>query len=180
MSMFPPGFSETPARHTVNLLEVPPFLRMILVADGTVTKLLEAFFLTPIQIRIIAQDVTDADPFETGASEQVLSRAVVLDNAALGQTYGYATSFTVLRSLGPELREALLTGRIGIGALLRQQRMETFREHVSIRTREAGDSAGPLQISSGAPVVERTYRIFTNRKPLVQICEVFPIEIFLH
>jgi hypothetical protein len=53
----------------LDLATLPPFLRTLLVADGTVTKILEAFFWEPVRIESISnQEEKLAGPVECAAA----------------------------------------------------------------------------------------------------------------
>ena len=180
-SMFPPGFSDSsvgPIRGTLS--ELPRALRTLLVADGTVTKLLEAFFWETIGVRVTSQEVVREDPFGVGEISDVIHRVVVIENAAQKHIYACATSKIVLNRLAPDVREALMHEHIGMGALLRAKRLETYREHRGLHIRDAGPTDAPLlETTPDSLVVEREYRIHTNSAPFVNIREVFPIARYI-
>jgi chorismate-pyruvate lyase len=178
-SMYPPGFSRTadPSDRRFDISGLPPLLRTILVADGTVTKLLEAYFWEPIEVRVLAQGIECFDAFGLGP-EDVIRRCVILASEARGRPLASANSTIALSPLEPRLRDGLLNEEMGIGALLRDRHLETYREQISVFSRLAEVSASGLQVLPGAHVVERTYRIHHNNRPLAEVTEVFPVEAY--
>ena len=180
-SMYPPWFSRTtsPPEARFDISGLPPLLRTILVADGTVTKLLEAYFWEPVDVRVVAQGIVRLDPFDLGGEpEDVIRRDVILASDARGRPFATASSIIVLGQLDQRLRDGLLNEAMGIGALLRDGRLETYREQISVFSRPAGDSAAALHVGADATVVERTYRIHRNRSPFIQVTEVFPVDMY--
>ena len=68
------------------------------------------------------------------------------------------------------LRDELVAGRLGIGELLRQKGVETCREIIAMMlpvTIAARQSAG------------RTYLIHMNVRPVIQVTERLPLEVYL-
>ena len=58
---------------TVPLAHLPPFLRSLLVTDGTVTKILEAYFWEPVLVDTLAQGVVTAEREDTCLSAESLT-----------------------------------------------------------------------------------------------------------
>ena len=177
-SIFPPGFSssEAPRKLPAEFSRFPPPLRTILVADGTVTKLLEAHFWQPIRVTVITQEVVTGDFFGLG-SEEILVREASI-GPSVGAPYAHAYSRISLGTLPPDLRSRLVDRTIGIGALLRERRLETYRELVSVVGRTADDSASALGIQPDDPIAERVYRICREGRPFIEIRELFPVQVY--
>jgi chorismate-pyruvate lyase len=167
-SFFPPGFSREAPATEVEIARLPPLLRALLVADGTVTKLLEAYFWSPIEVRVLAQELAE--------DSQALRREVVLASADGSRRFAYARSTIQMDQLEESLRSALLLREKGIGALLREEGLETRRELCAVTSRVAGDLAPILDVSPSSELVERTYAIHRNGKMLMEITEIFPVE----
>ena len=178
--MYQPGFSSgrsMPSDH-LPIDSLPPLLRALIVTDGTVTKLLEAFLWETIDVRVLSQRVVESLPpgSDLTADGGVLHRQVVLMGRDRKAALAYAVSNVVLGALTDELRHDLLSGAIGIGALLQEKQLETYREPLRVVKRAAQDSAGHLEVAPEAPVVERKYLVHLNRRPAIEITEVFPLE----
>ncbi len=158
--------------------ELPPFLRALLVTDGTVTKILEAYFWEPVEVQTQKQEFTTAerpiDWIQVDAGDRVLIRNARLRGADSGQVY--ATAFSVIRTeLIPEtFRQRLIDREIGIGVLIRDSGLESYREvlEVGIEPPSAHEPA------SGSEHVFRTYRIIIGRAPVILITESFPLDLY--
>jgi chorismate-pyruvate lyase len=73
------------------------------------------------------------------------------------------------------LRAKLIDGRVGIGVLLRESGLETYREIMAV-----GMEYGPGEQSAGCENiwVYRTYRITRGKKPVILIRESFPWHLY--
>jgi chorismate-pyruvate lyase len=181
-TFFPPGFSERPGeKRVLEMADLPPILRAVVATDGTVTRLLEAYFWKPLYVRVIRQDFIVADPFGTGVEEEIVSREVSIGFPG-GRVLLWASSFILLRSLEPSLVQALreesVEERVGIGALLRRGHVETYREHCSLEIKTAGELATKLEVEPDEPVVERVYRVHRHHEPFIELTETFPVDAY--
>ena len=160
----------------IPLAGLPPFLRALLVTDGTVTKILEAYFWEPVAVDTLAQDLMTAErdiPWvEVGAGDQVLIRQAQLRGIDSGKVY--ATAFSVIRTerIPPAFRQRLIDREIGIGVLIRDSGLESYREVMEVGASEAGTQA------SGEDRVFRTYRIIIDGVPVILITETFPLALY--
>jgi chorismate-pyruvate lyase len=156
------------------LADLPPFLRALLMTDGTVTKILEAYFWEPVEVQTMEQEMVTAerpiDWIRVGAGDQMLVRHARLRGTDTGRTY--ANAFSVIRpALIPEhFRQRLIDREIGIGVLIRDSGLESYREVL-----EVGAEHGP----DGGDVVFRTYRIIIEGEPVILITEGFPASVYL-
>jgi len=173
---------DAPADHP-RLDELPPFLRALLVTDGTVTRFLEAFTWEPIEVRLIDQAETilesEIPELELGPGQSVVKRQVLLHGASTGRNYTFAESLIRTDRLWDGLREELLKGRLGMGEILRDRRMETYREILSLREEKAETLPGPMNVDGRERVLVRSYRIFHRQAPVILITEKFPCCHFL-
>ncbi len=179
----------TPARAEVNGLDfnkIPSLLRTLLVTDGTVTKLLEAYCWEPIKVETLFQGEvvldTDLPELDTPVGTAVLKRQVVLHGLRSNKIYIYAESFIRTDRLWKGVREELLTGRLGIGELLHDRRLETYREVLRVGREEVGDLASVLNLKkmyAKEPMLFRSYRIFHGQQPIMLITEKFPVSQFM-
>lgn len=161
----PGGIVTNSKNESLHMEALPPFLRTLLVTDGTVTKHLEAFFWEQVEVENLGQAETALDRempwLEMRAGDAVLQRRVQLRGTESGRIYAHAESLIRLSSLPERLRTDLLDGRIGIGELLREKGLETYREILDVGKR-------------GEERVYRTYRIVINQHPAILITEEFP------
>ena len=191
-------------QQVINIAELPPILRTLLVTDGTVTKTLEAFFWEPIGITPQQQQlITLNEPLKDlgcSANSKVLQRDVIIAGQHTHQIYTTASSLLNIEPLPEKVQQQLIAGEIGIGELLRDQGLETFRQVIDIfaqsRTTNAqsanqGDNvANAADVASVLPCDEdilaesstvdicRTYLIFYHNQPVIQVTEKFPLDFY--
>jgi chorismate-pyruvate lyase len=157
----------------VPLQELPPFLRALLVTDGTVTKILEAYFWEPVSVDTLDQRFeTAAEPvpaIQVQPGDRCLLRDARLRGTDTGRTF--ATAFSLIRAeLIPEgFRQRLIDREIGIGVLIRDSGLESYREVLDV---------GLDRIADGTPAVCRTYRIIIEKRPVILITECFPLTLY--
>jgi chorismate-pyruvate lyase len=157
---------------------LPPFLRALLVTDGTVTKILEAYFWEPIEVQTRKQEFATVerpiDWIQIDPGDRVLIRNARLRGTDSGQVY--ATAFSVIRTeLIPDtFRQRLIDREIGIGVLIRDSGLESYREVLEVGI-EPPDAHEP---ASGCEHVFRTYRIIIGQAPVILITESFPVDLY--
>ncbi len=167
------GLITTPRQQTINVAALPPILRTLLVTDGTVTKVLEAFFWEPVNVEGVQQHAETAaaprDDLAITAGETYLCRDVQLRGEKTGAVYVYAHSIIRTQQLPSDLTNELIAGRIGIGQLLRTKGLETFREIIDLFTES---------MDNGTQCIARTYRIYLHDVPAITVTEKFPLPLF--
>lgn len=156
--------------------------KILLATDGTVTRILEACSGEPMHLVKLNQAVVpwaSADP-ALGVSEgdEVISRRILLEGEESGRTYLYAESLIVPERLHPRLRHGLFHSDAPIGWLLWHNRIETVRELLRWGVGPADSCAQYFEIDPGEPVVSRTYRVISQRQPIMLITEKFPASSF--
>ncbi len=166
----------------IDLKKVPPFLRTLLVTDGTVTKSLEAWFWERIKIHPISNSLEvmkDGLPgLEVSTGDKVLHREVILKGVESGTNYACARSNVSLKHLPKEIGDALEKGEIGIGELLREEGVETYRDIFNINYLSTLPPNDKLLSSLPSEVLLRSYRIRVNGCPAIVVTEYFPVSIF--
>jgi chorismate-pyruvate lyase len=181
------GFIEGGIVHNINqdamdMEALPPFLRTLLVTDGTVTKSLEAFFWENIRVEKRWQEPvwlpTDLPFIDAKSGDHVLKRDVVLEGCSTGDIYAYATSYLRMDLLDDKVKAQMIEGKIGIGELLREIGLETYREIVDFG-REIFQTNNPEKGEAEyIEAIYRTYVINIGGKAAMQITERFPIRLF--
>lgn len=163
---------------------LPAFLRTLLVTDGTVTKSLEAYFWEPVQVELVRQEARealsgDAPRFiEVDLASQWLLREVALRGRSTQRRFACARSWLALSALPAELADGIRGGRIGIGELLREQGVESYREIVALDFLASGESDALLKGESGQWVA-RTYRIRVGGVPAILVTEYFRLALYM-
>lgn len=156
---------------SVPLSQVPPLLRVLLAQDGTVTRTLEAYFWEPIAVLADEQDLVssslDCPLAGVERGTELLQRSVRIVGESSQRLYCLASSLIRIDALPHGLAEKLLSGKIGIGELLRDRELETFRELEKLFVPE----------SPGGHIA-RAYQIHLNRQPVIRVLESFPTQAF--
>lgn len=161
---------------------LPAILRVLLTTDGTVTKSLEAYFWEPIRVENLGQAPValqgEIKWLQAAAGETVLQRRVRLTGGESGDVYVYAESIVRLQLLPEPLREDILAGRIGIGELLRECGLETYREILDVGGAAEPEVHALFGEERKTRVIYRTYRILLNHQPAILITEKFPERLY--
>ena len=154
---------------------LPPFLRALLVTDGTVTKILEAYFWEPVVVDTLRQEFISAEAeipwIATAAGDRIMVRRARLRGGDSGAHYAHAFSIIRTELIPGHFRQRLIDREIGIGALIRDSGLESYREVMEVGVEHAdgdGESDG----------VFRTYRIIIAGAPVILITEAFPLLLY--
>jgi chorismate-pyruvate lyase len=157
--------------------------RALLVSDGTVTNLIEAFVSEPVTLVPLEQMLTSGqerfaflDPAE---HEAMAVRSILLRGGHSGQSYLYAESQIAIERLGCEFRRDLLEAKLPIGRIWSRRKLETYKEMLSMGRREAGNLDQYFRLGRSESMLFRTYRVFSGQRPIMVITETFP-ENWLH
>lgn len=165
------GIITTPRQQQIDVASLPPILRTLLVTDGTVTKVLEAFFWEPVNVTAVQQHIETATApiadlgITTG--EPYIRRDVELRGEKSGNTYVHAHSLIRMQALPTDINNELIAGRIGIGQLLRTRGLETYREIIDL-----------FEENHDIPLIGRTYRIYLHDLPAITVTEKFPLRLY--
>jgi long-chain acyl-CoA synthetase len=165
-----------------DLATLPPFLRVLLVTDGTVTKNIEAYFLEPIEVEVLAHAYTTSDrdyhDINVVPGDPILRRCVILRGKFTRSAYAFAESIMACNHVPADMKRKLIEDRKGIGELLRETQKETYRELSRVKQTDAGEWAIHLGVDKTASVVTRDYKIHLDGCAVIHIEEVFPIARF--
>ena len=186
------GAAHTRSRHdpllsildrAVRPLKRSPLQRILLVTDGTVTEILEAFTGESMRlVKLLETVLTLEEPqhaLNLEVGERVLRRQVLLQGKMTLTTYTFAESYIAVDRLEEPLRRALLESHKPIGFLIQEQRMETFREILACGRELAGPIAEHFELEPSHGMIWRTYRVFYRGEPIMQITEKFPESHFV-
>jgi len=169
-------------RHAINPLTLSAFQRILLTTDGTVTEILEAFSGESIRVVKLFQEVAQLDravaALELPWGEQVLRRSILLQGRMSLVNFIYADSIIALGRLSEGVRDGLLQSKKGIGQLILEHRIESFREILDCGIERAGALADHFQIDEDASLLSRTYTMVIQGQPVMVITEKFPEAYF--
>ena len=161
----------------IAMQQLPAILRTLLVTDGTVTKLLEAYFWEPIEV--VTHSLTSTTlptplPWLGAcADERVLLRDVQLRGVSSGRNFASAFSVVRLQVFDDARVKALVAGEIGLGVLIRDSGLESYRELLELNAQKSSAKSHAVDDLTDIDV-QRTYRIIANGSPAIVISETFP------
>jgi chorismate-pyruvate lyase len=174
------GHTRVPAavERFVHPLRRTPIQRILLVTDGTVTEILEAYTGESMRLIKLYEElvVLDADlpGLELVAGQQVLRRKILLQGKMSLTNFLYADSYVALDRLDDWMRHGLLESHKPIGFLMQERKLETYREIVGCG-REVADGLSPyFGVSETDGMIWRTYRVINGGQPIMLITEKFP------
>jgi chorismate-pyruvate lyase len=176
-------FSLVLNNYGINISDLSAFQKILLIADGTLTNILEAYLAERICVNKIAEEVTLSQKTITDLGvdpgEELLQRKILLYGDASSKNWIYAHSIIALNRLQQEFREQLVNSKIPIGKLWRKYKVETFKEIVDYSLEPANDFAQYFSIERDEQLLSRTYRVISDRKQVMLITEKFPTSFFL-
>lgn len=148
--------------------QLPSVLRLLLLTDGTVTKTLEAYFWEPVHVSCLQQQWVASSESGLPTASPVLKRHVRLVGANTSRPYARACSFIDIQALPAGMGQDLLQGKCGIGELVRQHQLKSFRQMLALGL----DDQGPTQD------IWRRYALYFNEQPVMEITEWFPLALY--
>jgi len=163
----------------VDVAALTPYHRALLVNDGTVTRLIEAFVLEPLSVDVLDQravegdDQTDSWLDKPAAADSIVRRRVAIHGCESGRLYALAESLLVTSRLPRAFASSLLDDPKGLGETVGQKRLETRRELLWFGYAIAPDRAN--QPATQPPLLTRSYRIIIGGTPAILITENFPL-----
>lgn len=168
----------------INIAQLTPFQRALIVTDGTVTRLIEAYTLSPVEVVLLHQTEqtlsTEHIWLELPSGAHVISREVLLQTSSIGddtpKTQAYATSLIVPQHLPKGILDELESDPAGLGGILQNSGLETRRELLWCCCETARDLPEAIAHLEGEPLLSRTYRVLANTKPIMLITEKFPLR----
>ena len=170
---------ESMLRGGIDPKSLPVLQRLVLTADGTVTDLLEAYCGERMLVTVLRQEVVGLATVEPhhkarlGAGDG-LRREIVLRGETSGRCQIYADSIIALDRIPVLVRDGLIEKAKGIGHLLLEHRIHTFKEIVECRRETAGSLAKLFEIAEDATLLSRTYIVFMDRVGSMLITEKIP------
>ena len=161
----------------INLQQLDPFQRGLLVMVGLVTQFIEAYRLEPVRVLGLSQQpeiLEVAEPWlEQDRGGEVISRRVLLTGHDSGRYYVHGSALIVADRLPEELRPEVANPGLGLGRALRQGRVEMHGDLLWCGLETA--AAAPELESAADTVISRTTRFVTAGRPFMLITERFPL-----
>ena len=168
----------------INLSQLTPFQRALLVIDGTVTRFIEAHTFSPVEVVLLHQETqilpTDHVWLDTEKGTEIVARQVILQTGQKDDqqpiVHVYATSIVVLDRIPQTVREGLTLKDQGLGQLLQRSGLESRRDLLWWGLKRPTDLPQALVHLEGKPLLSRTYRIVTDGQPIMLINEQSPLD----
>ena len=182
--LFVAQFAKPPDLEEMNLSQLTPFQRALLVIDGTVTRFIEAYTFSPVEVVLLYQETqilpTDQVWLDAEKGTEVAARQVVLQSEQKDTQqptiYVYATSIIVLDRIPQTIREGLTLKGKGLGQLLQCSGLETRRDLLWWGLERLKDLPEALLHLEGKSFLSRTYRIVADGHPIMLINEQSPLD----
>ncbi len=169
-------------RQDVDFEKLNPCLRTLLVTDGTVSKVLESYFWEPVRVEPLLQEEcilsSPISDLSADSGDRALHRFVSIRGIHSGRLYVLAESYLLIDRLSEDLRKELLLGRLGIGGLLRDRKLETRRRILRFYIETASDLAHKMDVSDDEKFLSRDYTVNHCNAPIILIQEKFPIRTY--
>lgn len=175
---FIPNLRESSIKSRINMSDLNIFQKILLTTDGTLTEILEAYLAESIHVLKLAeefvQSATDILSLDIRKGKEVIERNILLQGKESRKNWLYAESVIIPERLDMKFRDGLIKSRSPIGKLWRQYKVETFKEIIKYNRESAGHIADYFRIGQEDSLLCRTYRVFSNQKPVMMITEKFP------
>lgn len=178
-----PDLAEALSKSNIDPARLSTFQRIILTTNGTLTDILEAYLSEPILLVKLAELLRTLPEHSTvlalESGEEAIERKILLQGQASQRNWIYAESLLVPDRLEPHFRERLIVSQVPMGRLWLEHRLETFKEFVHLMREPAGDLADYFGLARMDMILSRTYRVLSQRQPIMVITEKFPEQFFL-
>lgn len=166
---------------SVDLRELSPFQRSLLVIDSTVTTFLEVYTMEPVEV-VRLDHVKGSLPedhlwLEARKGCETVQREVLIQGKRSRILYAYAIANVVLDRLPEETRKQLDIEGESLGRVLNDAKLETRREILWYGKEQPQRLPADLRHLSGETFVSRTYRIVAHGKPIALVTEKFPLSL---
>ncbi len=162
----------------VDLRELSPFQRSLLVIDSTVTTFLEVYTLEPVEVvrlgHVKGHLLEDHTWLEARKGCETVLREVLIRGKHSRILYAYAIANVVLERLPEETRKQLDIVGESLGRVLNGAKLETRREILWYGKEQPHQLPTDLRHLRGETFVSRTYRIVAHGKPIALVNEKFP------
>jgi chorismate-pyruvate lyase len=162
----------------LEVVALDPLLRGLLFTDGTVTRALEAQTLCRVSVDLVEQSQALL-PAQSARCLDVSEGTGCLRRRVAMRTTGSTPVVWAESHILPERLPAGFLGLLdsapnGIGGSIEQARLESRRELLWFRLGAPPRWAGAVAPCASALV--RLYRIITDERPALLICESFAVE----
>jgi chorismate-pyruvate lyase len=155
-----------------------PFVRALLIIDGTVTKYIEAYTNEPVTVHRLEQTShalsEDHQWLDAPRGARIFHRQSTLVGLHTGCLRVFAESLIVMERLSSRMQQGLESEPGGLGKILFDSGIETRREGLWFGREQLTGLPKPVADLCDGDFLSRTYRVISNGAPLMMITERFP------
>lgn len=160
---------------------IKPSARMLLLSDGSLTRLLNAFLLSPVTLNRLRQEEVAlgremAEYIEADAGQKVIDRDVWLMNN--NDKIVYANSVLPTSLMRDDIYNGITRGDTPIGILLSDQSILTMRDRLQIARIKASEVSRELGVPEDSELLARRHRLSIEGGFKGAILEVFSPRLF--
>lgn len=162
---------------SVNFNALSVAQRMILTTDGTLTNVLEAYYLEPIQIIKLQEEplcIIGENPLAISPEHEIIDRITLLQTQQSQQNCLYAESIIIKTHLQTQFTEGLASSNKPIGKLWNEYKIETFKETLYRFVEPAAHLANYFGVKPETLLIGRTYQVISQKQLIMLITEKFP------
>jgi len=169
------------ALRDVSVAGLSPFLRALLIIDGTVTKYIEAYTNEPVAVHCLEQasySMGDDDRqwLESTPDDRIVRRQSMLVGDNTGCLRAFAESYIAVERLSSGMQQGLDSEPGGLGKILFDSGIETRREGLWFGREKMTGLPRPVARLCDGDFLTRSYRVIAAGAPLMMITERFPIH----
>lgn len=169
-------------RNHINPSKLSTLQRIVLTTDGTLTEILEAYLFEKIRIVKLSEDTVpipqDIPALTIKQGSEVIDRKVLLQGTISRKNFIYAESILVTERLDEKFKNELLHSKTSLGRLWLEHKLETFKEIIDTAEETAEELLAYFPLQPEDKIFSRTYRVFSQRQPIMTITEKFPASYF--
>jgi chorismate-pyruvate lyase len=160
---------------------INPFIRVLLLSDGSLTRLLNALLLSPVTLQRLRQEEVSlekemADYIDAVVGQKVIDRDVWLMNG--DERVVYANSILPTSLMRDDIYNEITRGDTPIGTLLSEQSILTRRDRLQIVRVMSKEISKELGLPDDTELWARRYRLNTEGGFRGAILEVFSPRLF--
>lgn len=171
-------------QNNISIDKLSRFQKILLVTDGTVTKLLEHHLSESISVFKLNEIITThtkksqhtASDYLYG--DPILEREILLQGQQTKTNWLYAKSTIFLNHLRKDFLTDLTGSNEPIGKLWGKYRLETYKSIISTGKEKADKLAKYFNIQLTDELISRTYNVYSDKKIIMTITEKFPTLYF--
>jgi len=162
----------------VEVASLAPYHRALIVADGTVTRFVEAWAMEPVEVYRLAQAELRLQHalewLDAAAGEPAISRSVLLRGRRSAQLFLYASSLILPGRLPAAMRKTLASSAEGLGQIIVSGGLESRREGLWFGRQQLDDLPTAVAATGQGDFLVRCYRLLAGGQPVMMITERFP------